>query len=98
MKRTEIAVLGAPSTEALRLELTGRPGDDPSSGTSRHGCHVPRSISTTSREALSGDGADRWAMPPVLAGKYTFLASVRLTVDVTMPMWLPDSMDEYTRC
>jgi Protein kinase domain len=28
VKRTEIAVLGSPSTEALRLELTGRPGPD----------------------------------------------------------------------
>ena len=28
MKRTEIAVRGAPSTEALRLELSGRPGED----------------------------------------------------------------------
>ena len=27
MKRTEIAVRGAPSTEALRLELSGRPGE-----------------------------------------------------------------------
>ena len=28
MKRTEIAVRGAPSTEALRLELSGRPGEE----------------------------------------------------------------------
>jgi hypothetical protein len=28
MKRTEIAVRGAPSTEALRLEVSGRPGED----------------------------------------------------------------------
>jgi hypothetical protein len=28
MKRTEIALLGAPSTDALRLEVTGYPGDD----------------------------------------------------------------------
>jgi hypothetical protein len=28
MKRTEIAIRGAPSTEALRLELSGRPGED----------------------------------------------------------------------
>lgn len=28
MKRTEIAVLGAPSTEALRLELSGSPSED----------------------------------------------------------------------
>src|SRR5262252_6393573 len=28
MNRTEIAIRGAPSTEALRLELSGRPGED----------------------------------------------------------------------
>src|SRR5205085_7437392 len=28
VKRTAIAVRGAPSTEALRLELSGRPGED----------------------------------------------------------------------
>src|SRR5262245_31065486 len=48
---------------------TGRPGDDPSNGTRRHGSHSPPFISTTSTSFRSGDGAERCAMPPSNRGK-----------------------------